>query len=103
MQLAQTGHGMAEFARDHPAEFTAWMATSNYICILQVPGEDELLEHADVLTGWCGPHLSEFDGIPFSLVYEPDIGEHTAIVIAPGAYHSRLSSLPLAGREVSLA
>lgn len=94
MQLAQACHGIAEFARDHADEFMAWITSSNYICVLQVPDEDSLREHSRDLFA-CD--------VPFSLVYEPDIEAFTALVIAPSEYHSRLSSLPLAGREVHMA
>jgi hypothetical protein len=103
LQLAQACHGMAEFARDHPEEHRKWLAESNYIVVLQVANEERLLDHADILTGWCGPHLADFFGIPFTLVHEPDINEHTAIVIAPGKYHTRLANLPLAGKELAMS
>lgn len=85
---------MAEFARDHRDEFTAWITGSNYIVILAVPDEQALLAHT---------HALARDGLAYNLVFEPDIGEHTAVVIAPGPYHSRLSDLPLAGKELVMS
>jgi hypothetical protein len=92
LQIAQACHGIAEFARDHRREYAVWIHESNYICVLAVPDESTLLDHAARLTEAQLKH---------SLVYEPDIEQHTAMVIAPGAYWSQLSQLPLAGREVA--
>lgn len=90
--MAQACHGMAEFARDHRDEFMAWITGSNYIVCLQVEDEAALLSHAEALSD-----------LPFNLVYEPDISEHTAIVIAPGPYHTKVSHLPLAGKELAMS
>lgn len=101
MQLAQACHGVAEFARDHPTEFASWMETSNYIVVLQVADEVELLNWCDRLSGWCAP-FAEMADVAYSLVHEPDISEHTALVIAPSRYWPEFSHLPLAGREVAM-
>ena len=103
LQIAQVAHGMAEFCRNHPEPAAAWINGSNYIAVLAVPDEQTLLDHHDVLVGWCGPHLADFNGIPHTLVHEPDIGEHTALVIAPSNYYKRLSNLPCALREPAMA
>lgn len=72
-----------------------WYSGSNYLILLSVPDEDTLLDYANLA-------LSE--GIPHSLVLEPDLGpEHTALAIAPSWLAARFSSLPLLGKEVAAA
>lgn len=92
LQLAQACHGAAEWAMAHPELAREWYTHSNYIVVLAVPDEDPLLEWADRVFR---------DEHPYLLVYEPDIEQHTALVISPGPYWQQLSSLPLAGREAA--
>jgi peptidyl-tRNA hydrolase len=93
LQLAQASHGVAEFALAWPGVSREWIRHSNYIVVLAVPDQDTLLEWADLVYD---------DGHPYLLVFEPDIDQHTALVIGPGPYHARLSSLPLAGKEAAM-
>lgn len=92
--MAQTAHAVADFAVAHPGPFHDWITGCNYIVILGCADLDELHRHAAELAAADYAH---------TLVYEPDISEHTALVIAPGAWCRRLAQLPLAGREVVMA
>lgn len=74
-----------------------WYHGSNYLILLSVPDEDALLEYADLVA---------FEGVPYSLVTEPDLedspgGWHTALAIAPSSLGAKLSQLPLMGKEVA--
>jgi len=75
-----------------------WYHGSNYLILLSVPDEEALLYYAD---------LAHFEGVPYSVVVEPDLegdpdGWHTAVAIAPSSLGARMSHLPLMGKEVAL-
>lgn len=99
--MAQVAHGIAEFSIQHHRDFQRWVNESNYIVVLQVPDEEALLWHADVLSGFISSDLAHVQN--FTLVHEPDIDAHTVIVVSPGSYHTRLSGLPLAGKELAIS
>jgi hypothetical protein len=87
-----------EFAIEYPDIAKRWKSESNYICILQVPDEETLLDFAD---------LAWKDGVKFITFYDPDVGphdgdyrgSHTAMAVEPGEFYRHLSQLPLALRE----
>lgn len=94
MQAAQAAHAAFQFSVENPDLMAEWYHGSNYLILLSVPDEQSLIEWMDVA---C------LEGIPCSLVREPDIGdEATALAIAPSSLGARLSSLPLMGKEVAL-
>jgi peptidyl-tRNA hydrolase len=89
LQLAQAVHAMAQFAHDHPNEFTPWQTRSNYLVVVAVDNEDELLELIVTISR---------KGLQRSAVREPDIGNQvTAVAIEPGADAKRIcAQYPLA-------
>lgn len=98
-QAAQASHAAFQFSIEHPEITLDWFSRSNYLILLSVPDEDTLLGYAD---------LTAYAGVPYTLINEPDLhglspgeGGHTAMAIAPSQIGSRLSSLPLLGREVA--
>jgi hypothetical protein len=70
-------HAGTQFAVEHPEEAKLWSRNSHSLVVLEVENEDELLDWADQLAGWCGPH-AKIDA-PWTLFHEPDIREHTAL------------------------
>lgn len=78
----------------YPAETRQWLDDSNFIVVLAVPDEEELLAYADA--AWKAEH-------PYHVVFEPDVESHTAVVFGPGAFCQRFASLPLALREAVMA
>lgn len=96
LQAAQVAHAALDFAVGFPDIAAQWKRESNYICVLQVPDEETLLDYADM--AWKGGH-------EFVCFYDPDVsgGSHTALAIEPGEFHLALSSLPLALRKEAVA
>lgn len=92
LQLAQVGHATAEWALYHQRQAEQWMRDSNYIAVLGVADEAELLRWAE-----------ELPDDEIHLVFEPDIAGHTALVVSPGEHWRKLSELPCAGKEVVAA
>ena len=82
-------HALREFINDYPEIDKEWYESSNYLCLLSVDNENELLL---LIT-----KLSKAN-IRFSLFREPDIGNQiTAIAVEPGKHSKRIcSSLSLA-------
>lgn len=72
-------HAGAQFAVEHPEEAKAWSENSHSLVCLEIDNEDELLNWADRLSGWCGP-AAKIDA-PWTLFHEPDIREHTALAV----------------------
>lgn len=100
-QAAQASHAAFQFGIEHPEVTLDWFSQSNYLILLSVPDEDTLLEYAD---------LTAYAGVPCTLINEPDLHGtsptergYTALAIAPSQFGSKLSSLPLLGREVAAA
>lgn len=100
LQMAQVAHACIEFALNHPEE-----ASSTPIgVVLGVPDERSLLEWADRIIGWCGPHAEiQHDG-GLVVFHDPDVGEggeHTALALVTSG--EEFASLPLAGKVPALA
>jgi hypothetical protein len=91
MQLAQAVHAAFHFSHDHPSVVQPWVVQSNYLVIVQVANEDQLL---DLIT-----QASE-RGLIRTAVREPDLNnDATAVAIQPGKEASKLcANLPLALR-----
>lgn len=103
MQIAQACHAALDFAIKFPDKARKWSEESNYICVLQVADETELLDYADLA------HAKGYDYIVF---HDPDVdasppeqrtGSYTALAIEPGEFYVHLSSLPLALRTKGVA
>jgi peptidyl-tRNA hydrolase len=95
LQVAQTAHAALDFAIEYPDIGKQWKQESGYICILQVPDEEDLLDIVD---------LARRRETRYSLFYDPDVdgGSFTALAVEPGEFHLALSSLPLALREAAM-
>lgn len=95
LQAAQAVHAAFQFFHWHPVTVGRWLLSSNYLIIVQVPDENELL---DLLL-----RARALD-IKTARVNEPDLDDElTAIAMAPVEAARRLcSSLPLALRERAL-
>lgn len=95
LQAAQACHAAFEFSDQHAEDTTAWLRGSNYLIIVSVPDEYELM-------GLMEQAASK--DIYFTAVREPDIGDElTAVAFKPGVAAQKLcASLPLALRERSM-
>jgi hypothetical protein len=91
-QLAQSVHGAFRFAKEHPHLTNDWISNSEYICILEIDNEPELVKL------W---EKSKQENIPSSCFVEPDYDNSlTAIALAPGPESKKLcSDLKLALRD----
>lgn len=82
--LAQAVHAAFTFSEDHPYLTREWLTISNYICILEADGEEELnklLERASQ------------EEIISSAFREPDYDNSlTAVAIQPGSKSKKLCS-----------
>lgn len=96
LQAAQAVHAVCKFARDYPLRYADWFNTSNYIVLLSVRNEDQLLSWADKF--W-------YNKIEYSIFVEPDLDEHpngkfTACAVMPMGNHRKiLARLPLMGKK----
>lgn len=82
-QLVQTAHAVADFAAEHPAEFSAWRNGSNYLCCLTI--EQRTLQRLI--------HKMEQLYVKHTIFREPDIGNQiTAIAVEclPKSIHTKL-------------
>ena len=92
-QAVQSCHAMRQFTADHPDVDVEWFTKSNYLALLSVEDETELMRllvaAADL-------------GLRWSTFREPDVGGAiTAIAIEPHPKASELcKSLPLALRDL---
>lgn len=93
-QMAQAGHALARFAKEHPGYFSLWMEVSEYICFLSVADETELFALYEQAVG---------HGLPVSIFREPDLDyQLTAITLEPGLRAAGLCArLPLALSELN--
>lgn len=84
----------------HPDLVGEWERYSSTLVLLSVIDEDELLGWADRFSGFC--HVDSKIYAPWTLFYEPDITEHTALatILTPDLAR-KLSHLPLALKEVN--
>lgn len=91
--MAQALHTAFGYAQAYPRQIGRWLRESQFLVVVSVPDERELLALA----------LRASDsGLPHHLWCEPDMdGQATAVALAPGPVAKRLcANLPLAGREV---
>jgi peptidyl-tRNA hydrolase len=73
--MAQAVHVAIEFVNSHPSLTKEWYLESNYVCILEIENENELLLLVNEL---------ERKNIPCSIFTEPDLNcEWTAVAIHP--------------------
>jgi len=92
-QAVQSCHAMRQFTADHPDRDGEWFNNSNYLALLSVADEIELMrllaEAKDL-------------GLRWSAFREPDIGgQITAIAIEPHNKTAKLcKDLPLALKEI---
>ena len=85
----QSIHAAIQFKFEHPEISINWFEKSNYLGLLSVENEGELIKLAE--------QAKEL-GISYSIFREPDIDNQiTAIALAPGPKSKKLCSrLPLA-------
>jgi peptidyl-tRNA hydrolase len=101
LQVAQACHAALDFAISHPDKARKWRDTSNYLCILAVRDEAELLNYATLAWTKQAKHALFHDPDVPSLNEEANtVGSYTALAIEPGDFHRHLSSLPLALRDL---
>jgi len=88
----QSVHAAIQFKFEHPEISLNWFEKSNYLGLLSVENEDELMKLIEQATE---------HGINHSIFREPDIDNQiTAIALAPGPKTKKLCSrLPLALRS----
>jgi len=85
----QASHVAIQFAHEHPEIELQWFSISNYIAILEVENEDELLKLKDKIIS---------ADLKYSQFLEPDLDNSlTALTIEPGKTSKKLVRyLPLA-------
>lgn len=90
-QIAQTIHGYREFIQRYPEIDQEWHKTSNYVCVLEVPNEDALV---DLLSEALERQIK------VASFQEPDLANQlTCICLEPSDASKRLTgSLRLAGK-----
>lgn len=90
-QAVQSMHALRQFTADHPELDKLWFENSNYLGLLSVTNESELLNLIA---------LAQRENIAVSIFREPDIEDQiTAIALAPGPKSKKLcGKLPLALR-----
>jgi peptidyl-tRNA hydrolase PTH2 len=88
----QSIHAAIQFKFEHPEISLNWFEKSNYLGLLSVANEGELIALIEQATE---------KGISFSVFREPDIDNQiTAIALAPGPKSKKLCSrLPLALKD----
>lgn len=94
-QATQAAHAAFDFGVNHPSITRFWHNESQYLVLLTVANEADLISLRDQ-----ADRLS----IPFSEYHEPDWGnELTSLALAPSEKTRRLTGkLPLLGRRVAL-
>ncbi len=92
LQAAQAAHGVVEFCLHYPEITREWHDKSNYIVILAVDNEEELLHIIQ---------KAEAKNIRYIYFNEPDLdNEITAVVFEPGLDSRKLSgNIKLVGRD----
>lgn len=93
-QAVQSCHAMRQFTQDHPDRDAEWFKNSNYLALLSVADEAELMR----LIVAAKDH-----GLRWSAFREPDVGgQITAIAIEPSKVTVELcKNLPLALKEIT--
>ncbi len=92
-QAVQSAHAMRQFTAEHPHRDAEWFTASNYLALLSVADEVELMR---LIVG------AKDQGIKWSAFREPDVGGAiTAIALEPGPKTVALcEGLPLALKGV---
>ena len=93
-QIVQAAHAGIDFQHQHPEIAKQWNKESNYLIILSVENEEQLLLYLEKF---------KFYNIKTTTFREPDIGNKiTAIAVEPSEKTRKLTSkLPLALKELS--
>lgn len=83
-QAVQSIHAAIQFKFEHPEISQHWFEKSNYLGLLSVANEAELIQLLE---------RAAQNGIQFSVFREPDINDQiTAIAIEPGSKSKKLCS-----------
>ena len=92
----QACHAAIDFQHEYQREASEWHKSSNYLAILTVKDEQELI---DILV------KVSLRGIKYTIFREPDLNNQITAVALEASNDSRkvTSSLPLLGKEVSYA
>ncbi len=92
-QAVQSMHALRQFTAEHPDIDKQWFETSNYLSLLSVANEHELIKIIE---------KASLQDIKYSIFREPDIGDQiTAIALSPGPKSKKLcSNLKLALRDL---
>ena len=84
MKAAQLVHGMREWIEKYPLKDRAWYRDSNYVAILEVDNEQDLIRLIQKAESRC---------LDVAMFREPDLDNAiTAIVIEPGDQSRRMCS-----------
>lgn len=83
-QIAQSIHAKDQFNHEYPEVENEWYFGSNTIVVLGVENEEALKDFA---------RRAANQNLKYSMFYEPDIDQHTALVIEPGEVTSSLCAL----------
>jgi hypothetical protein len=89
----QSAHAAIDFQHEYPVEAKLWQTTSNYLAVLTVEDEEQLIK---LIT------KAILLGIKHTVFREPDIGNQiTAVAFEPSEQAKKLtSSCPLMGKEL---
>lgn len=92
----QSAHAAIDFQHDFPVEAKQWQTTSNYLAVLTVEDEAQLIK---LIT------KAILLGVKHTVFREPDIDNQiTAVAFEPSEQARKLtSSCPLLGKELSYA
>ncbi len=95
-QAVQSAHAAIDFQHEHPEEARQWQTKSNYLALLTVADEAELIK---LIT------KAIFMGVKHTIFREPDLGNSiTAVAFEPSDLAKKItSSCPLLGKEVQYA
>ena len=93
-QAVQSAHAGIDFQHEYPEIAKQWNKQSNYLIILSVENEEQLLLFLE---------KCKWYNLKTTIFKEPDIGnEVTAIAVEPGSRTKKLTSrLPLAFKEIN--
>jgi len=93
VQMLQSAHAGIDFQHQYPDISKKWNTHSNYLIILSVENEEQLLLYLEKI---------KYRGIKHTVFREPDIDNQlTAIAIEPGERSRKLTrKLPLALKEI---
>ena len=95
-QATMACHAAIDFQHEYPAESTEWHNSSNYLAILTVKDEQELIDLMVKVS---------LRSIKYTIFREPDLNNQITAVALEASNETRkvTSSLPLLGKEVSYA